>query len=332
MTSLSGSESSVVYNPAGLYVGAGEWSLQLPSIVLAYNEVIKEAMSNEGDKTSEPQTEEEYADFLGKRVWLDLQLGVTGFYSPEEGVYYGVSGEQWMELVYPVIGGPMEVHIENVLQYAVESAKSFSFGDSGLKAGINFKIIYRKGFVADVAYDRLYADESSDFNEVLSQLEEENAPIQPSPQVVFDAGFIYEFGGAMNFAVGLSALDIGGADFKGTGTLKQLNTIGFSFMPKSGEIDITVALDFQDYTYSYFSHKNGLKRLALGAEFAVGKNPDHTHFVSFQAGIRALQPSWGLSLNIGLLEYGLAFWTEDFESGASSSTDRRQMMFLGLRW
>ncbi len=337
-TAVADGRESVAYNPAGLLSKGLDWSLTFPIFGLAYNDIIKQSMNGELDVDfNDPAS---YRSLEGKRVYLELDtiplvnLVFPQLYIPNSGIYVGVSSSFWVDIAIPK---PMiidVVHVELITQGVFEFAKSFEIW--GFTAGYNIKVIQRTGVDADVSLIRSSFEEQDIIDEYASE--------QPQPKLAFDFGLLYRFDHPWNWRVGLSSLDTasidlggefeietGGIDHGSAGKVKMINTLGLAFTKEINEFYFTGAADFQDYTYNYFSNRSFNRRLVLGFEAAYGKRSDDEYMTALQFGIRELRYfSFGLTVNIGVLEIKTIRWVENFGTEENEQLDTRQMLTFSL--
>lgn len=337
-TAVADGRESVAYNPAGLLSKGLDWSLTFPVFGLAYNDVVKQSMNGELDiDFSDPDS---YSSLPGKRIYLELDtiplvnVAFPQLYIPDSGFYTGFTSNFWVDIAFPKPMILPVVHLELIAQGVFEFAKSFEM--FGLTAGYNVKVIQRTGVDADVSLLRGSFDAQDIIDEYASE--------QPQPKLAFDFGLLYRFDHPWNWRVGLSSLDAasmdlggdfeietGGIDYGSAGEVKMINTIGLAFTKEVREFYFTGAADFQDYTFSFFSNNSYTRRLVLGFEAAYGKRSDDEYMTALQFGIRELRYlSFGLTVNIGVLEINTISWVENFGTEKNEQLDTRQMLMFSM--
>ncbi len=335
---VADSKESVAYNPAGLLSKGMDWSLTFPVFGLAYNDVVKQSMNGELDiDFSDPAS---YSSLPGKRIYLELDtiplvnVILPQLYMPDLGIYTGFSSDFWVDIAFPKPMILPVVHLELIAQGVFEYAKSFEI--YGFNAGYNIKIIQRTGVDADVSLLRSSFEAQDIIDEYASE--------QPQPKLSVDFGLLYRFDHPWNWRIGLSALDAasldlggdfevktGGIDYGSAGEVKMINSFGLAFTKDIREFYFTGAVDFQDYTFSYFSNESYKRRLVFGFEAAYGKRSDDEYMIALQCGIRELKyPSFGLAVNIGVLEINTIYWVENFGTEENEQLDTRQMLTFAV--
>lgn len=333
-TAIDGKES-IAYNPAGLLVKNGKWSMSFPLIWLTFNDTLKKSLNGSIDIDFNDQ--EGLEDLKGTRVFAELQLAMPFLYYPDSGVFFGVSTDNWVEFVFPLQSIIPMVHLELVNQNIVEFAYAFETFLSGLYFGANLKFVQRIGAIADISLLRAP-------NLTQEELYEEYSPDPPSPKIVLDIGFLYRFDHPLNIRIGVSALDIAGVDLGGegavhygsidygsAGVVKQFNSMGVAATQEFDNLDVTYSLDFHDFMFKYFSNTSIQRRIALGAEAAFGRNPDDSYLLIVGVGLKELEfPSFGFSGKVGILKISTVQWIENFGTDKVKKLDKRYMFQISF--
>lgn len=337
-TAVADSKETIGYNPAGLLQKNRLWSLTVPVLGVAYNEVVKD-WNNTETKRDFNDTET-LKDLPGKRIFANAQTPLmVSYFDPHLGFFTGIDSDAWLEIIFPPQTIIPTVGIELVAQAVFDYAKAFNIW--GVTFGINTKVMYRRGIVADLDLLSIASYlENDDFDGLI----DEYAADQPEPKLVFDVGMLYRFDHPWQPRIGVSALDIismdlagesevryGGIDYGSAGAVNQLNSLGFAFTKDINEFDLTGSFDFHDYTFSYFSDDSISRRLAIGFEAGYGRNSDSSHLVAIQLGLRELKyPSLGLSLKMGIIEFNTVRWIENFGTEETEILDTRYMFLISF--
>jgi len=317
-TAVADSEETIAYNAAGLLIKDVEWSLSFPIIWFAYDELIRKAMV--GDVDFDFEDEGFLEDIPGTRAYIELQIGFPFWFHPESGNYLGISGNLWLELIFPSQTVIPTVIIESVKQYTAEYGTAWELWDSDLYIGTDIKAIKREGLIAEVS---LLSVSNLDYNDLVTEYASNPPPVKYSA----DVGLLYRFEGAWKPRLGMSFLDLGGVDFGEVGELKQFNSLGFAATQIYKDFNFTYSMDFHDFTYTYFPYDDYTRRLAFGFEAALGKNPDNSSTFAIQLGLKELGLfSYGLSTKLGYFETSLAYWEENYGTPSKKKIDKRYMI------
>ena len=337
-TAVADSEETIAHNPAGLLQKNVEWSLNVPFLGVAFNDIVKN-----WDNT---ETERDFGDtstlddLPGKRVYTETQISLMpSLYIPDIGLYTGFDADLWLEIIFPPQFIIPTVSIDAVVQATYDYAMAFDIW--GLNIGANLKYVYRQGIVADLD---LISIASYLEDDDIQGLIDEYAGDQPEPKLVLDFGLLYRFDHPWNFRIGLSSLDMvsvdlggeqnvtyGGADYGSAGEVNQLNSLGFAFTKEVNEFFLTGSLDYQDYTYSYFPTNSVTRRIVIGFEGAYGKKADNSHIAAVQLGLKELKyPSFGLMFKVGVLEFNTVRWVENYGTEKTEILDTRYMFLIAF--
>lgn len=337
-TAVADSLETVSYNPAGILQQDVEWSLGFPFIGIAFNDIVKRAINGSLDIDFADQSS--LQELPGTRIYVELQPVVPFLpvlFLPNLGIYSGLSTNAWVEFVFPPQTIIPMVHLEAIGQAIFEYGMAFEILDMGLYVGANLKAIKRTGVIADISLLRLA-------NLSLEELEDEYNPNPPPPKLVADVGLLYRFDHPWNPRLGIYSQDMasidigddiniksGGVDYGSAGEVKQFNAIGVAATQVIGVFDLTYSLDFHDFTFSYFPNNSLQRRIAIGFEAGIGREPDNSHLVAFRFGVRELKyPSFGYSIRFGVLDIGAAQWTENFGTEKNPVPDTRYMFAISF--
>ncbi len=342
-TAVADSMETIAHNPAGLLQKDVEWSLAFPIFWLSFDDVVNQSMKGSLDIDFDDMSSLD--ELKGKRIYFELQLGFPFFYSPDSGVFWGISTDNWFEFVFPMQSVLPMVHLEAINQNMVEYAMAFEPFDLGVSVGVTLKAVQRTGVVADVGLlviPNLIDDE--DFEKTRKNLEEAYFAEQPPLKVVVDVGALYRIDHPWKPRIGVSCLDVvsldmdgenevnyGGVEYGSAGSVKQINSIGGAMTQSIRELDLTYSADFHDFTFSYFSNNSIKRRIALGFEAGLGRYEDNSHLMALQVGLRELEyPSFGVSTKIGIFEMSMAQWTENFGTEKNEALDERYSLLLSF--
>ena len=329
-TAVADGKETIVYNPAGLLIENVDWSLSFPILWIGYNDLTKNLSSglsevNFGDADS-------LDEVPGERVYVDLQLGSPFWFHPDSGNFVGISGEFWLEIVVPMTTVIPMMHLEIVEQYAAEYGTAWELWDSGLFLGVTAKVIKRSGVLTDMSLLKYNTLITGNIKESYRNLKDEYGFETPAIRFSWDFGLLYRFEGLeWNPRIGLAMLDVAGADFDKIGEMKQLNSLGFAASNDWKEIYFTYSLDYQDFTYDYFSDGSTKRRLNAGFEATVTRDPDNSSIFAMQLGFRELQHfSYGFAVRMVFFQASYAQWVENYGTEDNKELDTRYMMTFSI--
>ena len=329
-TAVADGQETIVYNPAGLLIENVDWSLSFPLFWIAYNDLTKN-LSN-GLDDLDYGDEKSLNKVPGERAYLDVQLGFPFWFHPNSGNFVGISGEFWLEIVAPIQTIIPMIHLEIVEQYVGEYGTAWELWDSGFFIGATAKVIKRSGVFTDMSLIKYNALVTDNIAESYQNLKDEYGSETPPVKFSLDFGMLYRFDlSRWNPRIGLSILDVMGVDFDELGQMKQLNSLGFAISNSWEEVHVTCSVDYQDFTYDYFSDGSLRRRLNVGFEAAVKKTPDNSRVFAIQLGLRELHYiSYGFIVRLGVFETSYVRWVENYGTENHSELDTRYMMTLSL--
>ncbi len=338
-TATADGKETIAYNPAGLLQKDVEWSLTVPIFGIAYNSIVKDMMSQTSDVDFGDQSSLD--ELPGKRIYIGLQTPFLPhhIFVPDRGYYLGFALNGWIELIFPPQTIIPTVDLNIVEQTALEYGRAFEA--LGLTFGYTIKLAGRIG--AEASIDLLSVSTTLDDRDT-DALIEEYGEDEVQPRLVMDFGVMYRFDHALNPRIAFSSMDVfsidlngdkgvkyGGIDYGNAGEVTQLNTVGFAMTKEIRRFYLTGSIDFQDYTFSYFSNNSIKRRIALGFEGAYGKKADNSHVLAIQLGLKELQyPSVGLTTRLGIVEFSTIQWTENFGTEETEILDKRYMLAISF--
>lgn len=318
---VSDDRNTIFYNPAGLSridgltlgilnpaAGVGENSLDM------YSDADDTDMDDTGEVT----------DLLRKYTGDNLHLyaSVTphlGFRIKNFGVMVSafgiVSTDSYVRNpVYP------ELHVNARADIGGIGGVGFAVpGVKGLRAGAAFKSISRESINQVYTPAQIAAD---DFEDMMDDDKVSDTGTG------LDVGIIYTLPWDRFFQtdIALSGQNIPEIEFDNGDKLATEWTAGVALKKEFGPVSVLAALDYRDFTNSLDEDEDLGKRIHMGAEIKF------MDLIAVRGGFNQGYPTLGASLDLWVLKFDAAMYSEEVGAYAGQKEDKRYMGQLTIGW
>ncbi|MDR2152154.1 MAG: conjugal transfer protein TraF [Helicobacteraceae bacterium] len=329
-----GSFGALFSNPAGLAKIPQEygWEFQVANIGVAVNDNIRDLSDIIDDaEESESKAADTLKEHIGDRYNIDLNVIEFSIAKKFDQAAFGLGAVTSANVNFAVhqgfgASGVLESEILAVVGAAGGFAYDFndltigSYALNTLSVGVGAKAL-RYGYLNRTFSAADLANE--EFENIDDEIEEGNA-------FVGDIGVIYDV--FPNFAIGLSALNIGGI---GEGALEIPATVnvGASYVYRVADRSffnqVRVGADYIDLAGAY-EDSSYVKRTSFGADLNVWDGWFSTFAV--QAGLYQGKWTAGANLRLSLVDLSFATYAEELGAYAGQDGDRRYMASFGFNW
>ena len=193
---------------------------------------------------------------------------------------------------------------------------------TGLRFGAGFKYLFNTWVEENFTVNEI-ASESIDLMDILVE----------KADFSLDAGLLYDvpYAEFLKPKIGLALLDITDLDFKDGDqgrVIPMRGNIGVSINPSLlGFMDTIFAMDYQDFTYGYEQDDSMGKRIHVGGELGF-----LSRHILLRAGLNQGYPSLGAELDLWLLRFGYAYYSEEMGAYAGQDKDTRQLVQINIGW
>jgi len=319
-TAVADDENALFYNPAGLSkLSTFQIGIFNPLIEVSEESIdlIQDAQDADLDDTGE--VSDLLEEYVGEHQHARVSLFPhVGFNVASAGVMIGGLGQGWVDAdirnpVWP------EAHVDMLLDYGVIGGFGLKLPLTGLSAGVALKFLQRES-LSEIYTATDIAD--PDFGDRLEDDLESGSGFSADFGVIYELGFVPVFDTNVALVVqNVPEMDMGDARDIDT----QAN-LGLSIEKSFSAFTLLGALDYKDLTSSIEEDEDVSKRIHLGAELRFLK------FLAVRAGLNQGYLSAGATLDLWVLRFDFATYSEEVGAYAGQREDRRYVAQITIGW
>jgi hypothetical protein len=318
---VSDDKNTLFYNPAGLSrINDFTLSILDPIVGVGKNslDIYSDADDTDMDDTSE--VTDLLRQYTGDHLHLYACLPPSiGFKIKNLGIMVSAFGIASIDSsvrnpVYP------ELHLTGRADIGGIGGIGFNVpGIKGLRAGLAFKSISRESI------DEIYTPAqiaSDDFEDIM-----EDDQVS-STGTGLDIGVIYTlpWDRFLEVDIALSGQNLPEIEFNNGDKLATEWTAGVALRKGLGPISVLAALDYRDFTNNIEEDEDIGKRIHMGAEIKF-KN-----LIAIRGGFNQGYPTLGASLDLWILKFDAAMYSEEIGAYAGQKEDKRYMGQITIGW
>jgi hypothetical protein len=319
-TAVADDENALFYNPAGLSkISTFQIGIFNPFIEVSKKSIdfVQDAQDADLDDTGE--VAELLEDYVGEHQHLRTGLFPhVGFNLAGAGVMIGGIGQ---ETVDADIRNPVwpEAHVDMIIDYGVLGGFGIELPLTGLYAGASLKLLQSES-LSEIYTAIDIAD--PDFGDRLDD------DLHSGSGFSVDLGLIYELGFVPMFDtnVALVVQNVPGMDMGDAEDIDTQANLGVSIEKSFSAFGLVGALDYRDITGAVGEDDDIPKRIHLGAELKFLK------VFSVRAGLNQGYFSGGATLDLWVLRFDFATYSEEIGAYASQREDRRYVGQITIGW
>lgn len=319
-TAVADDENALFYNPAGLSrMSAFQIGIVNPLIEVSEKSIdlVQDAQDANLDDTGE------VADLLEKYVGEHQHARVSlfphvGFNVAGAGVMIGGLGQARVDAdirnpVWP------EAHVDMIMDYGAIGGFGLELPLTGLHAGVALKFLQRESLseiytAVDIA--------ATDFEDRLDDDMQSGSGFSADLGVIYELGFVPVFDTNVALVVqNVPEMDMGDA--------KDIDTqanLGLSIEKSFSAFGFVGALDYKDLTGAIEEDDDIAKRIHIGAELRFLK------VFAVRAGLNQGYVSAGATLDLWVLRFDFATYSEEIGAYAGQREDRRYVGQITIGW
>lgn len=350
---VGGSASSVFSNPAGLANIKKEDGLEIDILSIGLS-MSDETLDFINDIDGAKDEESDMAAVLEKYSGEHFHIGADNYSSVSKHSDYMAWSVGYLAAVDvnflshsngSGVGGVLESSSRLYHGLILGFAKPYDTSIGRLDIGLGLKYITQTSYEGVLGITELIGDDIAD--KLKDKYEKKSTGYGADLGVVLHPSLYSDLG--LNFAVGLSVLNIGDMDMDDNyGSQPTTVNIGMSISPEIPYLGkLIVAVDYLDlfnenklriYNYSdtdnisYTDYKdsNFMKRLRLG----LGIGLVDTEYFSMEINTGLYQSAYtaGINMDMSIMKLNFTTYEEEVGVGSVNVTDRRYMVQLGLGW
>ena len=320
-TAVADDRNTIFYNPAGLSrVKSFTLGILNPAAGIGENGLDMYSDMDDTDMDDTGEVTELLRDYVGDHI--HLYAAVTpqiGFTLKDFGVMISAFAIGNMDSavrnpVYPEFH--MDAHVD------VGGIGGIGFlvpGIKGLRAGLAFKAISRESLNEVYTPAEIAGDDFDD------RIEDDQKSGSGSG---FDLGLIYTLPWDKYFQtdVALSGQNLPEIDFDDGECLETEWTAGIAVRKQIGSFGLLAALDYRDITENIDEDDDFGKRIHMGAEIKF------KDFIALRGGSNQGYPTLGASIDVWLLKFDAAMYSEEVGAYSGQKEDKRYMAQITLGW
>lgn len=319
-TAVADDENALFYNPAGLSrLSTFQIGIFNPLIEVSKKsiEFVQDAQDANLDDTGE------VADLLRKYVGEHMHLRVglfphVGFNVASAGVMIGGLGQGTLDAS---IRNPVwpEANVDAVIDYGVLGGFGLKLPLTGLHAGVALKFLQRES-LSEIYTATDIADPN--FEDTLEDDLHSGSGFSADLGVIYELGFVPVFDTNVALVVqNVPEMDMGDA--------RDINTqanLGLSIEKSFSAFGLVGALDYKDLTGAIEEDDDISKRIHIGAELRFLK------MLAVRAGLNQGYLSAGATLDLWVLRFDFATYSEEVGAYAGQREDRRYVGQVTIGW
>jgi hypothetical protein len=312
-TAIADDSNAIFYNPAGLS-RLNTWSFEIPVVAETSKsniDIYDEAKDVDFDSSAET------ANFIRRHLGetADFRFGVVPNFVNEN---FGVAllAQAKTSLRFDNAAFP-ETTVHSQGTGSAHVAMAHSFLEEKLSVGAGLKYIrastldetYTAQQIADSNFDQTIEDDFSD-----------------GSGFGVDLGIIYTLPFNLESTVGLSIINLGGADLGDAGEIDQQVNLGLAAkhtFEKVSWMHLVGAVDLVDIFTQAGTDDDYFKRVRMGFEVQMP-------ILTLRAGIYQGYGTYGASLNLKFAKLEYTSYAEEVGAFAGDSADRRHVIQLAL--
>ena len=319
-TAVADDENALFYNPAGLSeISSFQIGIINPLVEVSKKSIdlVQDAQDADLDDTGE------VADLLREYVGEHQHFRVSlfphvGFNVAGAGVMVGGLGQGTLDAS---IRNPVwpEANVDAVIDYGVLGGFGLDLPFEGLRGGIALKFLQRES-LSEIYTATDIADPN--FEDTLEDDLHSGSGFSADLGVIYELGFVPVFDTNVALVVqNIPEMDMGDA--------KDIDTqanLGLSIEKSFSAFGLVGALDYKDLTGAIEEDDDISKRIHLGAELKFLK------FLAVRAGLNQGYLSAGATLDLWVLRFDFATYSEEVGAYAGQREDRRYVAQITLGW
>jgi hypothetical protein len=319
-TAVADDENALFYNPAGLSrLSTVQIGLINPLVEVSKKtiDLVQDAQDADMDDTGE------VADLLKEYVGEHQHARVglfphVGFNVAGAGVMIGGIGQGTLDVdvrnpVWP------EAHVDMVLDYGAIGGFGLKLPLTGLSAGVALKFLQRESLSEIYTATDIAAE---DFEDRLEDDLYSGSGFSADIGVMYTMGFIP----FMDANVALVVQNVPEMDMGEAKDIKTQANLGLSIGKSFSAFGIVAALDYKDVSGAFEEDEDIAKRIHTGVELRFLK------FLAVRAGLNQGYVSAGATLDLWVLRFDFATYSEEVGAYAGQREDRRYVGQVTLGW
>lgn len=313
--------NTIFYNPAGLSrVNKFTLGLLNPSVSIGENGLDMYSDTDDTDMDDTGEVSDLLRDYVGDHI--HLYASVTphiGFRIKDFGIMVSAFaiGNMDSEVRNPVYP---EFQVDSHLDVGGIGGVGFIVpGVKGLKAGASFKAVSRKSLNEVYTPAEIAAD---DFDDRIKDDEKTGSGTG------IDVGLIYTLPWEKYFQTDIAVVgqNLPEIEFEDGEKLETRWIAGISIRKKVGPFSMIAALDYNDFTQNIEADDDLGKRLHMGAEVKF------KDFIAVRGGSNQGYPSFGASVDLWVLKFDAAVYSEEVGAYSGQREDKRYMGQITIGW
>lgn len=316
-TAVADDENAMFYNPAGLNKIEALGGVDILNPYFEYSKNTLDFFKDLGD-VEDAQTDTEQAqlaaDLLEKWFGKHLHLR-TGLFPSATFHNFGVGvlGQASFdgEVHNPL--GPNTLNIRAGYDIALVVSGAYAFMDKKLQVGATGKFINRR-----------FLDQEYSTLDLVQEDGIKTDDFEKGTGVGIDLGAIYNPPMFLDPSFGLTILNIADVDLGDAGKLEQQVNLGAAVHPPLGFGKLLVAFDIVDLTNQLGRDNDLAKRLHLGVEYKLPV------ILALRAGLNQGYPSYGVGVDLWILNLNYAYYIEEIGAYAGQLPDRRHIFQFSI--
>lgn len=319
-TAVADDENALFYNPAGLAkISTFQIGIFNPLIEVSEKsiELVQDAQDANLDDTGE--VADLLKEYIGEHQHLRASLFPhVGFHVASAGVMIGGLGQGTLDAdirnpVWP------EAHVDMIVDYGALGGFGLKLPLTGLHGGVALKFLQRESLSEIYTATDIAAE---DFGDRLDDDMHSGSGFSVDLGVIYELGFVPVFDTNVALVVqNVPEMDMG--DAKDIDTQANLGlSIGKSFSAFS----LVGALDYKDITGAIEEDEDIAKRIHMGAELRFLK------MLAVRAGLNQGYFSAGATLDLWVLRFDFATYSEEVGAYAGQREDRRYVGQITIGW
>ena len=319
-TAVADDENALFYNPAGLSkISSFQIGVLNPLIEVSKKSIDLVQDSEDANLDDTGEVADLLEEYVGEHQHARVSLFPhVGFNVAGAGVMIGGLGQGTVDAdirnpVWP------EAHVDMIVDYGAIGGFGLELPLTGLRAGVALKFLQRES-LSQIYTATDIAD--PDFGD---RLEDD---LHSGSGFSVDLGVIYELSFVPVFDTNV-ALVVQNVPEMDMGDAKDIDTqanLGLSIEKSFSAFGLVGALDYIDLTGGIEEDEDIAKRINIGAELRFLK------FLSVRAGLNQGYVSAGATLDLWVLKFDFATYSEEIGAYAGQREDRRYVGQITIGW
>jgi len=319
-TAVADDENALFYNPAGLSkISSFQLGILNPLIEVSEKSIDLVQDTQDADLDDTGEVADLLEEYVGEHQHARIGLFPhVGFNVAGAGVIIGGIGQGRVDAdirnpVWP------EAHVDMILDYGALGGFGLELPLTGLHAGASLKFLQRES-LSQIYTATDIAD--PDFGDRLEDDLYSGSGFSADLGVIYELGFVPVFDTNVALVVqNIPEMDMGDAK-----DVKTQANLGLSIEKSFSAFGLVGALDYKDLTGAIEEDDDISKRIHLGAELRFLK------FLAVRAGLNQGYLSAGATLDLWVLRFDFATYSEEVGAYAGQREDRRYVAQITLGW